>query len=156
MSTGNSKSALKYELPEFLAGRVGRVAYIRWLQRKAAAHVKRDRKRVKHPISIAEYKAAINSAVHSSQGVDWYTGENLDWEKISTYDNAASQSGRSEYKASLALLPTVDHVLATDGTYNFVICSWRTNVSKNDLPLNEYLILCRKVIARHTMSSCDR
>ena len=148
-----SKSVQKYLLPEFLLGRVDRTTYIRWLQRKASAHVKRDRKRIKHGISIAAYKAAIDLAAHNSQGIDWYTGESLEWEKISTYDNDASKEGRSEYKASFALLPTVDHILAADGTYHFVICSWRTNNSKNDLPLSEYLALCKKVIARHDASS---
>jgi hypothetical protein len=34
-----------YELPECLKGKCEETAYVRWLRRKAAAHVKRDRKR---------------------------------------------------------------------------------------------------------------
>ena len=149
MMQKKSISSQKYSLPAFLQDRIDRPIYIRWLQRKAAAHVKRDRKRVSHLISIADYKLAIHKAVESSAGIDWYTGEYLEWEKISTYNNDESKKGRSEYKAKLALLPTVDHVRSTDGTYDFVICSWRTNDSKNDLSLEYYIELCWKVVSLH-------
>jgi hypothetical protein len=142
-------STQKYQLPKFLDGRVDRPTYIRWLQRKATAHVKRDRKRVNHAISIEEYKMAIHRAVERSAGADWYTGESLDWEKISTYDNEKSKKGRSEYKATFALLPTVNHVLTTNRTYDFVISSWRANDSKNDLSLEQYIELCWKVVSLH-------
>lgn len=138
-----------YQLPEFLAGRVTRDVYVRWLHRKAAAHVKRDRLRMVGKIANAAYKQQIHAAVCGSGGLDWYTGEPLNWEKISTYDNASSKADRSVYKAGFALLPTVDHVLRLDGAYDFVICGWRTNDAKNDLSLTEFLKLCRLVIARH-------
>jgi len=82
-------------------------------------------------------------------GTDWYTGEQLEWEKIGTYSNEESRANRSRYKAGLALLPTVDHVLGEDNVYDFVICGWRTNDAKNDLNLKEFLDVCRKVVARH-------
>jgi len=35
----------KYPLPSFLADKITENVYIRWLDRKAVAHCKRDRKR---------------------------------------------------------------------------------------------------------------
>lgn len=122
--------------------------YIRWLRRKAAAHVKRDRKRVDHSISGEEYRKAIHAAVCDHGTHDFYTGEPLDWSLISTYNNHASKVGKSQYKATFALLPTVDHVSADDGKYDFVICAWRTNDAKSDLSYDEFVALCRKVIAK--------
>lgn len=138
-----------YKLPPFLNGRVTAHAYSRWLQRKAATHCKRDRKRhPNRPISPAGYKSQIHEAVNRSDGLDWYTGESLCWEKISTYDNDDSKAGRSHYKADYAFLPTVDHV-ATEDRYEFVICGWRTNDAKNDLALETFVDLCRRVVERH-------
>lgn len=137
------------ELPPFLVGRVTREAYARWLHRKAVAHVKRDRLRLAGPISTSGYKQQIHAAVCASNGADWYTGEPLAWEIISTYNNDESKADRSAYKARFAHLPTVDHVLREDGAYDFVICGWRTNDAKNDLSLGEFLDVCRRVLARH-------
>lgn len=147
--TVSEMAALRYELPDFLNGRVTKENYVRWLHRKAMAHVKRDRLRLDAQITNTIYKQQIHEAVRASAGLDWYTGEPLAWEKISTYDNEQSKADRSLYKAGFALLPTVDHVLRLDGAYDFVICGWRTNDAKNDLSLTEFLKLCRLVIARH-------
>lgn len=138
-----------YELPAFLINRVTPSFYRRWLQRKAAAHCRRDRKRhTDREIVLSSYKRQIHEAVCASNGLDWYTGELLCWEKISTYDNEASKVGRSTYKAEYALLPTVDHVRKESG-YEFVICGWRTNDAKNDLSLEHFVALCQRVIERH-------
>lgn len=139
----------RYALPGFLHGNLTEETYIRWLRRKAAAHVKRDRKRCAHAIMGEEYRLLIHQAVQSCGGRDHYTGEELRWDLLSTYDNETSRADRSAYKASLALLPTVDHVPAADGKYDFVICAWRTNDAKNDLSHDEFIALCRRVIAHH-------
>ena len=146
---GPPTSKQTYKLPEFLAGRITREKYISWLQRKAQAHVKRDRLRLKRQITLADYKMSIHLAVESSNGKDWYTGEELAWEKISTYDNADSKSHRAQYKTGFSLLPTVDHVITDRGDYDVVICSWRMNGAKSDLSLADFLTLCRKVISLH-------
>ena len=78
--------------------------------------------------------------------MDAYTGEALDWSLISKYDNADSKSGRRDYKKGFALLPTVDHK-ATEQDADFAICGWRTNDAKNDLQYQEFLELCKKVVA---------
>ena len=136
----------KHTLPAFLSGVVAPQAYERWLTRKAAAHVKRDRKRG-HTCSNATYKEAIHAAVVLSAGLDAYTGEPLDWSLISTYKNEDSQKGRHAYKAGFALLPTVDHLSSDATEASFRICSWRTNDSKNDLSVDGFMDLCQKVLA---------
>jgi hypothetical protein len=136
-----------FELPPFLENVVTREAYVRWLQRKAAAHVKRDRKRGNQSASLSEYKRAIHEAVCISGGKDSYTREQLDWHLISTYSNEESKQGRREYKARFALLPTIDHVGDGTGRADFKICSWRTNDAKGDLSLDEFVALCERVLA---------
>src|SRR5437764_14834696 len=108
-----------YSLPPFLCGRVSEGAYVDWLRKKCAAHVKRDRKRSGHEIIGFDYRSKMHAAVCTSDGRDFYTGEELAWELIGTYSNEDSKAGRSSYKAALAMLPTVDHVLMGDGTYDF-------------------------------------
>jgi hypothetical protein len=138
----------KHYLPEFLHGLIAAEAYDRWLSRKAAAHVKRDRKRGHLNVNGSTYRSAIHAAVLRSAGVDAYTGEKLDWHLISTYDNEQSKDGKHEYKASFALLPTVDHIEASSTSASFHICAWRTNDAKNDLSTESFLDLCAKVL-RH-------
>ncbi len=141
--------ARKYERPEFLAGTIGQDQYERWLHRKAKAHVNRDRRRGNETASNESYKVAIHAAVMESDGRDFYTGEPLDWSLISTYDNEHSKADGRRYKATLALLPTVDHVDDGLGPADFKICGWRTNDAKNDMTLDEFVSLCEKVL-RHS------
>jgi hypothetical protein len=139
----------KYQLPDFLPQEVTRTVYERWLRRKAAAHVKRDRKRGNLAAIGEAYRMAIHHAIMHSGGKDAYTGEQLiiSWSLISQYSNDESQTGRRHYKATLALLPTVDHVGDGLGEADFKICAWRTNAAKNDLTHQEFVALCRRVVA---------
>jgi len=142
----------KRSLPPFLEGRVEPQVYERWLQRKAAAHAKRDQKRWKDWKSGADYRDAIHKAVLDSGGKDAYTGEELDWNLISTYNNAASEAGRHTYKAGFALLPTVDHIHAANPNAEFCICAWRTNDAKNDLSHLSFIELCERVLRHNGFS----
>ena len=146
---GVSVAARKYARPEFLLPKLTQSAYVRWLHRKAVAHSKRDRKRGNRTLTNDAYKIAIHRAVCKSRGVDAYTGEYLAWELVSKYDNAESKAGRRVYKAKFVLLPTVDHVGDGLGVPNFRICAWRTNDAKSDMTLEEFVGLCRKVVAAH-------
>ncbi len=134
-------------MPTFLNGSVSPEAYERWLGRKAAAHVKRDRKRGSPAATRALYKEAIHAAVVTSGGCDAYTGEELDWKLISTYKNEDSKAGKHSYKSGFALLPTVDHVSAGATEASFRICGWRTNDAKNDLSLEAFVVLCTRVLS---------
>jgi hypothetical protein len=136
--------AAKRQLPDFLAGRVTADHYVRWLARKAAAHVMRDRKRDFTGAIGAAYRDAIHAAVVASGGNDAYTGEELRWDLLSQYDSDESRAGQSVYKAAFALLPTVDHLDASTTAASFRICGWRTNDSKNDLAHAAFLELCER------------
>lgn len=136
----------KHSMPSFLDGLVLTDAYERWLEHKARAHVKRDRKRGHLGVTRALYKEAIHAAVILSEGRDAYTGEQLNWKLISTYNNEDSKAGRHGYKSGFALLPTVDHVDAGATEASFRICGWRTNDAKNDLALKDFIELCVKVL----------
>lgn len=142
-------SLVQYPIPEALRDACTEAAYKRWLHRKAAAHVKRDKKRWKMQLSVADYKKAIHAAVHQATKHDSYTGEFLDWTLISKYDNERSKQGGTTYKKTLAMLPTVDHAGDVPGDMNFRICSWRTNDAKSDMTLEEFIELCKKVLGHH-------
>ena len=137
--------ARKHTMPPFLDGVVPAEAYEKWLARKAAAHVKRDRKRG-HTCTGSTYKEAIHAAVILSGGADAYTGEKLSWKLISTYNNEDSVKGRHAYKAEFALLPTLDHLSAEATEASFRICAWRTNDAKNDLSVASFIELCHKIL----------
>ena len=57
--------------------------YLKWLEGRAVAHVRRDRKRDHAAATRKNYMVAIHAAVIRSGGVDDYTGEELAWENIS-------------------------------------------------------------------------
>ncbi|SRR6266566_1718330 len=143
-----TKNCPQYEVPECVKDKCEQRVYSRWLQRKAEAHVRRDRKRFRKNCKVSEYKGAIHRAVRDGGDRDFYTGEVLDWSLISTYRNAASTEGKVKYKKSFALLPTVDHTIDEHGKLKFVICSWRMNDMKNDMTNAELYELCELVL-RH-------
>jgi hypothetical protein len=143
----NYSKARKYQLPDFLAEELTQDNYERWLRGRAAAHVRGDKKRGNKTATREAYRVAIHRAVISSSGQDQYTGERLNWSLVSQYSNEKSQAERRRYKATLALLPTVDHVGDGLGEADFKICAWRTNDAKSDLTHEEFVRLCRRVVA---------
>jgi len=75
----------KYPLPPFLTGRCSpEKKYYDWLEGRALAHVRRDRKRGHVAATREAYMIAIHNAVLKSGGVDDYTGAPFglgsDWE----------------------------------------------------------------------------
>jgi hypothetical protein len=141
--------SVKYPLPPFLEGLGGCTpqAYARWLARKAKAHAKRDRTRGNKEATVEAYKLAIHQAVEQSGGRDAYTGQPLRWDLISKYDNTDAKTRGRACKKGFGDLPTVDHETDGLGPPRFVICSWRVNDAKNDLDLDEFLVVCRAVLA---------
>ncbi len=140
---------LKYPVPEAISEQIGQAAYQRWLNRIASAHVRRDRKRGNAGAKREGYMISIHAAVVSSRGRDAYTGEDLRWDLLSTYDNLESAGGGRTYKAKFALQPSVDHVGDGLGPAEFRICAWRTNQAKSDLTLENFVELCRRVVSFH-------
>jgi hypothetical protein len=146
----------KYSLPPFLGNKVSQESYERWLQRKAQAHVKRDRQRGNSSASGEAYREAIHNAVIESNSLDAYTGEPLDWKLISQYDNSESKKMGRDYKKKFALLPTVDHIGDGKGPANFRICGWRTNDAKNDLDPLEFITLCESVLKHQALLAPEK
>jgi len=138
----------KHQYPAFLRGQCPEKNYRRWLHRKAMAHVRRDRKRGFASATVSAYTAAIHEAVEESRGLDAYTGQPLKWRLLSRWDNAASKAGRTRYKQRFGDLPTVDHVGGTGARAQFRICAWRTNDAKHDLLYEDFIALCRAVLAQ--------
>ena len=136
----------QYSLPVWLEGVRSDETYRRWLYAKAAAHSNRDKKRGNPTCTAEAYRTAIHEAVVASNGQDSYTGRPLRWDLISTYDNELSRTGKRAYKASLADMPSLDHVGDGLGAADFKICSWRINDAKNDQSYEEFVELCRWVI----------
>lgn len=136
----------KYQAPDFLSDIIDQATYEKWLHRKAMTHVRRDRGRGNISAQNSEYKQAIHTAVIECQGFDSYTKEPLDWSLLSQYDNELSKQHGRGYKKLFALLPSIDHVGDGLGSADFRICAWRTNDSKNDLPLDEFIALCQRVV----------
>ena len=138
----------KYRLPDFLSSEtLTQVGYERWLHGRAVAHVKRDKKRGNTGATNELYKMAIHNAVIDSGGLDWYSGECVDWSLVGRYRNEESKAKGRHYKATLALMPTVDHVGDGLGEADSKISTWRTNDAKSDLTHEEFVALCRLVVA---------
>ena len=141
----------KYLIPSCIQNICDQTRYSRWLQAKASAHVRRDKKRNHNArLSVAGYKARIHEAVNTGGDSDYYTGELLDWSLISQFRNDKAKAGGVKYKKKFALLPTVDHTLDRTGRAKFVICSWRTNDAKSDMTLEEFWNLCTLVLRNRT------
>lgn len=139
----------KYALPDFLREVCTPEQYQSWLRGKAKAHCLRDRNRGNAGATQESYRVAIHAAVTASGGLDAYTGLPLRWELVGTYDNEVSQARGRAYKHELGDLPTVDHVGDGLSAPDFVICSWRINDAKHDLPYEQFVKVCREVLAHH-------
>lgn len=136
-----------YTLPPFLEGVVDRDTYVRWLKRKAIVHLKRDRNRGNTVANGPSYRSAIHDAVLRSNRRDECTGRELRWDLISKYENDKAATNRRQYKREFYDLPTVDHLGDGRGEPDFAICSWQVNDAKHDQTLDEFVEMCRWVVA---------
>ena len=147
----------KYRLPDCLREHnVDEQAFVRWLHRKAQAHVNRDRKRDVQNISVAGFKEAILRAVIEAGGRDYYTGQALDWHRISKWNNADSSQNSVAYKREFWNLPTVDHDFTDPARTAFRLCSWRLNDAKGDQTIDELLALADLVRTHRNRSESSR
>ena len=123
--------------------------YRKMLQRKAVAVTRRDKRR-DGKYSVKEAIEAIHEAFHRCNGFDPYDGSKLDPELLGTYDNNRSKEKGAAYKREMAMLPTIDHVTAKP-VPDFEIVSWQTNDAKGDMPPEEFIAYCRRVVevAKH-------
>ena len=118
--------------------------YSELIQRKAVAVTRRDKRRG-GKYSVKEAIEAIHQAFHRCNGFDPYDGSKLDPELLGTYSNERSKERDPAYKREMAMLPTVDHVTA-EPVPDFEIVSWQTNDAKGDMPPEEFISYCRRVV----------
>ena len=114
------------------------------IRKKAEAVTRRDKRRG-GKYSIKEAIEAIHQAFHRCNGFDPYDGSKLDPELLGTYSNERSKEKGAAYKRDMAMLPTVDHVTAKP-VADFEIVSWQTNDAKGDMPPEEFIAYCRRVV----------
>jgi hypothetical protein len=146
----------RYRLPQCLQGKCKQEKYTRWLDRKAAAHVKRDKKRKNTTASGKLYRDAIHKAVCNGGDRDAYTGKPLAWRLIGRYNNEDSKREGWKYKKKFAHLPTVDHEGHGKGEPKFRICAWRTNDCKSDLSVRELAEFCKQFLAYQKRRTTNR
>ena len=118
--------------------------YRKMLQRKAVAVTRRDKRR-DGKYSVKEAIEAIHEAFHRCNGFDPYDGSQLNPKLLGEYDNKASKAKGAAYKKEMAMLPTIDHVKA-EPVADFEIVSWQTNDAKGDMPPDEFIAYCRRVV----------
>jgi hypothetical protein len=123
------------------------VEHSKLLQKKTVAVTRRDNKRggtysVREAIEAIE---AIHEAFHRCDGFDPYDDSKLNPRLLGEYKNDAAKAEGTNYKRSFSLLPTNDHVKA-EPVANFEIVSWQTNDAKGDMPPDEFIAYCRRVV----------
>ena len=114
------------------------------IQRKAVAVTRRDKRRG-GKYSTKQAIEAIDQAFHRCNGFDPYDGSKLNPKLLGKYNNKASKEKGAAYKREMAMLPTVDHVKA-EPVPDFEIVSWQTNDAKGDMPPEEFIAYCRRVV----------
>jgi hypothetical protein len=138
-----------YPLPGFLENVVTEKLFIDWLQKRAEAHSKRDKKRVEYKVTPSIIKKKLHKAVWHSKGLDYYTGAPLNWSQIGKYKNEEQKIGGLAYYKSFYDAPAMDHEFEEDGTYSVRVCSRRTNMAKSRLNHEEFLAVCREVVKHY-------
>ena len=133
---------VSWSAPAWVGVRDGK--YSELIQRKAVAVTRRDKRRG-GKYSVKEAIEAIHQAFHRCNGFDPYDGSKLDPELLGTYSNERSKERGAAYKREMAMLPTVDHVTA-EPVPDFEIVSWQTNDAKGDMPPEEFISYCRRVV----------
>ena len=118
--------------------------YSELIRRKAVAVTRRDKKRGGE-YSVKEAIEAIDQAFHRCTGFDPYDGSKLNPKLLGEYDSKKSKEKGAAYKRDMAMLPAVDHVTA-EPVPDFEIVSWQTNDAKGDMPPEEFISYCRRVV----------
>ena len=128
--------------------------YSELIQRKAVAVTRRDKRRGGQ-YTVKQAIEAIHEAFHRCSGSDHYDGSTLDPELLGTNSNERSKERGAAYKRQMAMLPTVDHDTAEPVPY-FEIVSWQTNDAKGDMPPEEFIAYCRRVVQVADQQGSDR
>ena len=148
----------KYPLPAYLRNIFTVSSYARWLKIKAQNLRHRDLRR-KLPcalkFSVAAYRGKLHAAVMNKGQTDPYTGEAIDWtlsggQEISPgayASTAVSGPDAAGFNKALYLSPAVDHIDPDSDELELEICTRVVNACKTVLNPEEFIALCRKVVA---------
>lgn len=99
-----------------------------------------------------EYCRVLHAAVRRSEGLDYYTGEVLDWSLIATL--SPKPTGRKDM-VRCGGRPSVDHY-AGPGYPDYKLCRADTNHAKAYLGHGSFVALCRKVVAHADRQEAER
>ena len=124
------------------------------IRKKAEAVNRRDKKRG-GKYSVKEAIEAIHQAFHRCNGFDPYDGSKLNPKLLGDYKNEDAKAEGAAHKRRFAMLPTVDHVTA-EPVPDFEIVSWQTNDAKGDMPPEEFIAYCRRVVQVADQQGSDR
>lgn len=97
--------------------------------------------------NIDEAAELIHQAILDNGLLDPFTGEMLRWDLLGVWDDSQTKNPDRELIKKFSLLPTVDHVEPFGAVPGFEICSWLINRCKADMTLDEFVALCKKIIA---------
>jgi hypothetical protein len=133
-----------YFLPPFLEGILTLAQYRAWLEEKAHHLFVKDQKGNRPCVAgrtCADYKMAIHKAIWANGLLDPFTGDVMDWKSI-----CGRKPGKAEVQQG-NMAPSVDHKDPASTNLEFEICSLMVNECKNDLNVDEFVGLCKKVVA---------
>ena len=128
--------------------------YSELIQRKAVAVASRDKRRG-GKYTVKQAIEAIHEAFHRCSGTDPYDGSKLNPKLLGEYKNEDAKAEGAAHKRRFAMLPTVDHVTA-EPVPDFEIVSWQTNDAKGDMPPEEFIAYCRRVVQAADQQGSDR
>ena len=114
------------------------------IRKKAVAVTTRDKRR-DGKYTVKQAIEAINQAFHRCNGFDPYDGSKLNPKLLGEFKNEDAKAEGAAHKRRFAMLPTVDHVKA-EPEPDFEIVSWQTNDAKGDMPPEEFIAYCRRVV----------
>ena len=124
------------------------------IRKKAVAVTRRDKRR-DGKYTVKQAIEAINQAFHRCNGFDPYDGSKLNPKLLGEYKNEDAKAEGAAHKRRFAMLPTVDHVKA-EPEPDFEIVSWQTNDAKGDMPPEEFIAYCRRVVQVADQQGSDR
>jgi len=135
---------MEYRTPQFftVAERASGRTYKEWLEKRAQSLKRQDRTRGNHVLPISHYRKALHRAILRSEGIDEYSGREVDWSLAFTNRNEVKGA---KHRRAFAAAPSVDHM--TGGGAGVAICRDDTNTAKGCMTADDFRALCLAVAA---------
>ena len=122
---------------------IGCARYGDWLERQSQNCRKRDSTDQRKPIE--EYREAIHQAVIKSKGLDYYTGQPLEWNRL---NHDKPEGGGQRNHRITGRYPSIDHYRGIN-QLDYRICAGSVNHAKGALDHQQFVELCRHVVEHH-------